>query len=87
MQRKEDESEWSLEKIYNIKNKKELEFIKRLDEFKKTDIDINKKLDGLINQWKNGVGLGMAKYANKLIIKENNKFNSLSPSKRNAKGN
>ena len=48
MHTKEDESEWTLEKIYGIKNKKELDFIKRLDVFKKTDIDINKKLDGLI---------------------------------------
>jgi len=58
MQRTEDESEWTLEKIYGIKNKKELEFIKRLDAFRKTDIDIGKKLDGLISQWKQGLGQG-----------------------------
>ena len=36
-----------MEKIYGIKNKKELEFIKRLDKFRKTDVELSKRLDDL----------------------------------------
>lgn len=58
----EDPSDWSIEKLFNIKSKKELDIVKKLNAFRQKDLELISQVQELTERYDQGVGTGQAYY-------------------------
>lgn len=56
--KKDGGGEFAIESLYGKRSQKELEFIQKMGDLNRKDLELNKQLAGLNDRWSKGVGMG-----------------------------